>query len=118
MLPLMLLGLGWSFFQSPNLSGMFNAVGSRHVGSVSGLSLTSANVGNAMGVTVGSLLFSSWLHFYGLPDAVVPPYTEWGANPEIFIRSFQNAWLIVAALGSVSIVTSALRGTEAGKKLE
>jgi EmrB/QacA subfamily drug resistance transporter len=118
MLPLMLLGLGWSFFQSPNLSGMFNAVGPRHVGSVSGLSLTSANVGNAMGVAVGSLLFLCWLNFFGLEGATVPPYTEWGANPEIFIRSFQNAWLIVAALGSVSIVTSALRGAEAGKKLE
>jgi EmrB/QacA subfamily drug resistance transporter len=117
MLPLMILGLGWAFFQSPNLSGMFNAVGPRHVGSVSGLSLTSANVGNAMGVAVGSLLFLSWLHFYGLTDATVPPYTEWGANPEMFIKSFQNAWLIVAALGSISIITSALRGGEAKRSL-
>jgi hypothetical protein len=114
----MLLGLGWAFFQSPNLSGMFNAVGARHVGSVSGLSLTSANVGNAMGVAVGSLLFLSWLQFYGLAGAVVPPYTEWGANPGMFIDSFQNTWLIIAALGSISIVTSALRGAEAKGKLE
>ena len=39
MVPLMLLGLGWSLFQSPNLSGMFNAVAPRYVGAVSGLSL-------------------------------------------------------------------------------
>ena len=118
MLPLMLLGLGWSFFQAPNLSGMFNAVGPRHVGSVSGLSLTSANVGNAVGVAVGSLLFLRWLNYYGLEDAVVPPYTEWDANPEMFINSFQNGWLVIAALGSVAIVTSVMRGGERKKILE
>lgn len=116
MLPLMLLGLGWSFFQSPNLSGMFNAVDQRHIGSVSGLSLTSANVGNAMGVAVGSLLFLRWLNYYGLGGAAVPPYTEWSATPEMFIKSFQNAWLVIAALGSVAIVTSAMRGAEMRKK--
>ena len=118
MVPLMLLGFGWSFFQAPNLSGMFNAIGPRHVGSVSGLSLTSANVGNAMGVAVGSLLFLRWLNYYGLHGAVVPPYTEWGASPQMFIKPFQNAWLAIAALGSVAIVTSAVRGGETKKKLE
>jgi EmrB/QacA subfamily drug resistance transporter len=117
-LPLMLLGLGWSFFQSPNLSGMFNAVGPRDIGSVSGLSLTSANVGNAMGVAVGSLLFLRWLNYYGLHGAVMPPYTEWSASPEMFIKSFQNAWLVIAALGSLAIVTSAMRGGERKKILE
>ena len=97
---------------------MFNAVAPRHVGSVSGLSLTSANVGNAMGVAMGSLLFLRWLNYYGLHGAVVPPYTEWGASPEICIKSFQNAWLVIAVLGLVAIVTSATRGAETRKKVE
>lgn len=75
MTPLMLLGLGWSCFQSPNLSGMFNAVQARYVGAVSGLTLTSANIANAMGVAVGSVLFLRWLNYFGLPGSVVPPYT-------------------------------------------
>jgi EmrB/QacA subfamily drug resistance transporter len=79
-IPLMVLGLGWSLFQSPNLSGMFNAVDSRYVGAVSGLSLTSANIANAMGVAVGSVLFLRWLRFHGLTDSAVPPYTEWGRH--------------------------------------
>src|SRR4026209_1231402 len=77
MVPLVLLGLGWSLFQSPNLSGMFNALEARYVGAVSGLSLTSANIANAMGVAVGSVLFLRWLNYYGFADAVVPPHTEW-----------------------------------------
>ncbi|MSP40969.1 MAG: MFS transporter [Deltaproteobacteria bacterium] len=112
MVPLMLLGFAWSFFQSPNLSGMFNAVDARHVGSVSGLSLTSANVGNAVGVALGSMLFLRWLNYFGLEGATVPPYTEWGASPELFIKSFHSSWLVIAGLGSIAIVTCAIRGAE------
>ena len=115
--PLMLLGLGWSLFQSPNLSGMFNAVDSRYVGAVSGLSLTSANIANAMGVAVGSVLFLRWLRFHGLTDSVVPPHTEWGRAPQIFVESFQSSWTVIAGLAAIAIVTSAMRGVdERGKK--
>jgi EmrB/QacA subfamily drug resistance transporter len=112
MVPLMLLGLGWSLFQSPNLSGMFNAVAPRYVGAVSGLSLTSANIANAMGVAVGSVLFLRWLNFNGLSGAVVPPYTEWSKDPEIYIRAFQSSWTVIAILTSLAILTSAMRGTD------
>jgi predicted MFS family arabinose efflux permease len=112
MAPLMLLGLGWSFFQSPNLSGMFNAVEARHVGAVSGLSLTAANIANAMGVAVGSVLFLRWLNYYGLPGSAVPPYTQWGEAPEIYIQAFQGSWTIIAAMTAVAIVTSAMRGRD------
>ena len=121
MVPLMLLGVGWSLFQSPNLSGMFNAVAPRYVGAVSGLSLTSANIANAMGVAVGSVLFLRWLNFNGLPGAVVPSYTEWGKDPEIYIRAFQSSWTVIAVLTSLAILTSAMRGADErgkGKKLE
>src|SRR6266550_7487139 len=91
MIPLMLLGLGWSLFQSPNLNGMFNAVEPRYVGAVSGLSLTAANIANAMGVAVGSVLFLRSLNYFGLASASVPPYTQWGQNPEIFIKSFHSS---------------------------
>jgi predicted MFS family arabinose efflux permease len=112
MAPLMLLGLGWAFFQSPNLSGMFNAVESGYVGAVRGLSLTSANVANAMGVAVGSVLFIRWLKFHGLSTAAVPPYREWGQTPELFVWAFQNSWLVIAALAGMAIVTSAMRGRD------
>lgn len=119
MLPLMLLGLGWSLFQSPNLSGMFNAVEPHYVGSVSGLSLTSANIANAMGVAVGSVLFLRWLNYYGMSSAVVPPHTQWGGTADVFVKSFQGSWAVIAGLASVAIVTSALRGADRrGKRLE
>ena len=115
MTPLMLLGVGWSLFQSPNLSGMFKAVEPRYIGAVSGLSLTSANIGNAMGVAVGSVLFMRWLNFYGLSSTAIPPYTEWGNNAAIFVQSFQSSWLVIAGLTMISIVSSALRGADERK---
>jgi MFS family permease len=89
MLSMMLLGLGWSLFQSPNLSGMFNAVALRYVGAVSGLSLTSANIANAMGVAVGSVLFLRWLNYHGLRDSVVPPYTQWSSRRRSLLSPFR-----------------------------
>ncbi len=112
MAPLMMLGLGWSLFQAPNLSGMFNAAGPRNLGAVSGLSLTSANIGNAMGVAIGSLLFLRWLNYYGIGGSAVPPYTLWAENSAVFINAFQNSWLVIAALAAVAILTSAMRGAD------
>jgi predicted MFS family arabinose efflux permease len=112
MIPLVLLGLGWSLFQSPNLSGMFNAVEPQFVGAVSGLSLTSANIANAMGVAVGSVLFLRWLNYHGLADNTVPPYTQWAAAPEKYIRAFQSSWLMIVDMTSIAVATSAMHGAD------
>ena len=112
MIPLMILGVGWSIFQAPNLSAIFSAVEPRYVGAVSGISLTSANIANAMGVAIGSVLFLRWLHHDGQDQSGVPPYTEWGENPGAFIRAFQNSWLIIAGLTVIAIVASSMRGVD------
>jgi EmrB/QacA subfamily drug resistance transporter len=111
-IPLMILGLGWSLFQAPNLSAIFSAVEARHVGSVSGISLTSANIANAMGVAVGSVLFLRGLNYFGLSGSAVPAYTEWAASPEVFLKAFQISWLIIAGLATIAIATSAMRGVD------
>jgi hypothetical protein len=89
---------------------MFNAVEPRYLGAVSGLSLTAANIANATGVALASVLFLRSLNFYGLDG--VPSYTEWGRDPAIFIKAFRASWLVIAGLTSLAIVTSALRGAE------
>jgi EmrB/QacA subfamily drug resistance transporter len=111
-IPLMILGLGWSLFQAPNLSALFSAAEPRHVGAVSGISLTSANIANATGVALGSVLFLRGLNYSGLSGSAVPAYTEWAESPAVFINAFRNSWLIIAALTSVAIATSAMRGVE------
>jgi len=112
MIPLMILGVGWSLFQSPNLSAIFSAVEPRHVGAVSGISLTAANIANAVGVAVGSVLFLRWLNYYGLSGSVLPAYTQWTQTPDVFIKAFQNSWLIIAGLTAIAVVTSVMRGID------
>src|SRR4029450_2153156 len=111
-IPLMILGLGWSLFQSPNLSAVFNAVEPRHVGAVSGMSLTAANIANAVGVALASVLFLRWLNYYGLNGSGLAGFTQWAQNPEGFFKAFQRAWLVIAGLTAVAVVTSVLRGTD------
>lgn len=112
LLPLGVMGLGWSFFQSPNLSAVFSAVGPDKLGAVSGITLTSANVGNAVGVAMASLLFVSWLSSYGVSGTGVPPYTEWSRDPEIFVGAFQKSCLVLAVLVVTAVIASAMRGRE------
>jgi hypothetical protein len=69
-----------------------------------------------MGVAVGSVLFMRWLKYYGLGDTVVPPYTEWGNAPQIFVESFQSSWSVVSGLAVIAIVTSAMRGEDKRSK--
>ena len=98
--------------QSPNLSAIFSAVEPRHVGSVNGISLTAANIANAVGVAVGSVLFLRWLNYYGLSGSVLPAYTQWTQNPEVFIKAFQSSWLVIAGLTAIAVVTSVMRGID------
>jgi EmrB/QacA subfamily drug resistance transporter len=111
-IPLMILGLGWSLFQSPNLSAVFSAVEPRHVGAVSGMSLTAANIANAVGVALASVLFLRWLNYYGLSGSVLPVYTQWAQSPEVFIKAFRSSWLVIAGLTAIAVVTSVLRGAD------
>jgi EmrB/QacA subfamily drug resistance transporter len=112
MLPLVILGVGWSIFQAPNLSAIFGAVESRHVGAVSGISLTSANIANATGVAIGSMLFLRWLNYFGLSGSVVPAYTQWSENPGVFLAAFERSWLVIAGLTVIAVFASALRGAD------
>ena len=112
MIPLMMLGLGWSLFQAPNLSAIFSAVGPRYIGAVSGISLTSANIANAMGVAIGSVLFLRWLNYFGVSGSVLPSYKEWTEAPDIFLRAFQSSWLVITGLTTIAVVTSAMRGVD------
>ena len=111
-IPLMILGLGWSLFQSPNLSAVFSAVEPRHVGAVSGMSLTAANIANAVGVALASVLFLRWLNYYGLSGSVLPVYTQWAQSPEVFIKAFRSSWLVIAGLTAIAVVTSVSRGAD------
>lgn len=110
MIPLMGIGLGWSLFASPNLSAIFGSVAPDRLGAVSGISLTTANVANGVGVALASLLYVQWLGYYGVTVKQSTSYAEWAKDPSVFMTAFQNSWMFFALLVFIAVITSAMRG--------
>lgn len=104
--PLMIMGLGWSLFASPNLSALFSSVTPDRFGAVGGMTVTTATIANAIGVSLGSMLFARWLEWGGAPAAV--DYKEWSRAPAAYLAAFQHSWLIIAGFALLALVISAI----------
>jgi EmrB/QacA subfamily drug resistance transporter len=110
-LPLMLSGLGWAIFNSPNQSAILGSVPRDKVGSASGMNTTAARTGGAMGVAVAATLFTYGLTAAGLSSLQIESPQSWGAAPEIFVRSFNHTVHIVNFFTLLSIFFAAVKGS-------
>jgi EmrB/QacA subfamily drug resistance transporter len=108
--PLLLIGLGWAIFNSPNQSAILGSVPRDKVGTASGMNTTAARTGGAMGVALSATLFTYGLAAAGLTRAQVESPQSWGEAPEIFVRSFNHTVYIVNIFTLLSVVFSAVRG--------
>ena len=104
--PLVLTGLGWAIFNSPNQSAILGAVPRDKVGTASGMTTTTARTGGAMGVALSATLFTYGLAAAGLSPLQIESPQSWGAAPEIFVRSFNHTVHIVNFFTLLSIVFS------------
>lgn len=108
--PLALTGLGWALFNSPNQSAILGSVPKDKVGTASGMNTTAARTGGAMGVALSATLFTYGLHAAGLSGAQIEAPQTWGAEPAIFIQSFNHTIHIVNFITLGAVFFSALRG--------
>jgi EmrB/QacA subfamily drug resistance transporter len=109
-LPLMLSGLGWATFNSPNQSAILGSVPRDKVGTASGMNTTAARTGGAMGVAGSATLFTYGLTAAGLSALQIEAPQSWGAAPEIFVRSFNHTVHIVNFFTLLSVFFSVVRG--------
>ena len=109
-LPLLLIGLGWAIFNSPNQSAILGSVPRDKVGTASGMNTTTARTGGAMGVALSATLFTYGLAAAGLTRAQVESPQSWGEAPELFVRSFNHTVHIVNVVTLLSVFFSAMRG--------
>jgi EmrB/QacA subfamily drug resistance transporter len=109
--PLVLTGLGWAIFNSPNQSAILGAVPRDKVGTASGMTTTTARTGGAMGVAFSATLFTYGLAAGGLSPLQIESPQSWGVAPEIFVRSFNHTVHIVNFFTLLSIVFSIVRGS-------
>jgi len=108
--PLLLVGLGWAIFNSPNQSAILGSVPRDKVGTASGMNTTTARTGGAMGVALSATLFTYGLAAAGLSRAQVEAPQSWGAAPEIFVGSFNRTVHIVNGFTLFAVLFSAIRG--------
>jgi EmrB/QacA subfamily drug resistance transporter len=108
--PLLLIGLGWAIFNSPNQSAILGSVPRDKVGTASGMNTTAARTGGAMGVALSATLFTYGLTSAGLTRAQVESPQSWGDVPEIFVRSFNHTVHLVNLFTLLAVFFSAVRG--------
>jgi hypothetical protein len=70
------------------------------------MTVTTANIANAVGVSLGSMLFARFLERSGV--AVAANYQEWSRAPAPYLSAFRHSWLIVAGFGLLAFLVTAV----------
>jgi EmrB/QacA subfamily drug resistance transporter len=99
-LRLILLGLGFAFFSSPNMSAIMGSVQRRYYGVASGTLGTMRLVGQMLSIGIASLLFALYIGRVEITPAAYPP----------FLQSARTAFVIYALLCVGGIFASLARG--------
>ena len=108
--PLLLIGLGWAIFNSPNQSAILGSVPRDELGTASGMNTTTARTGGAMGVALSATLFTYGLSAAGMSRAQIEAPQSWGDAPEIFVHSFNHTVHVVNFFTILSVLFSVVRG--------
>jgi EmrB/QacA subfamily drug resistance transporter len=111
-MPQLLIGLGWALFNSPNQSAIMSTVPRDKVGAASGMTLTTARIGGAMGIAISGAIMTYALGANGLTPEQIESPASWTAAPEIFLKSFSFTTHLINAFAILSVVFSAMRGSQ------
>ena len=109
-LPQLLIGLGWALFNSPNQSAIMSAVSRDQVGAASGMTVTTARIGGAIGIALSGAIMTYALTASGLSLRQIESPGSWSAAPEQFLNAFSFTIHFVNAFALLAIFFSALRG--------
>ena len=113
-LPLALSGLGWAVFNAPNTSAILGSVSQDRVGSASGVTVTAARIGGALGIALSATIFTYGLTAAGLTHTQIESPEGWGSSPGVFIKTFNWTVHIINVFTLLSIFFSAVRGGKRG----
>lgn len=117
MLPLVLTGLGWAAFNSPNQSAILGSVPRDKIGSASGMSVTTARIGGATGTALSATLFTHGLTSAGLAQTEIESPQSWSSFPSIFSQTFGQTVHIINFFALLAVFFSVVRGGKSGPDL-
>jgi len=97
---LLILGLGYGLFSSPNTNAIMSSVGVRHLGIASGMVSTMRAIGQMVSLAIAMLVFSAIIGTVQITPVVYPQLQQ----------SVNVAFGIFVALGIVGVFASYARG--------
>jgi EmrB/QacA subfamily drug resistance transporter len=109
-LPQVLIGVGWALFNSPNQSAIMSSVARDQAGAASGMTVTTARVGGAIGIAFAGAIMTYALGIHGLTPEEIKSPESWSAAPQQFLRAFSVTVHILNAFALLSVLFSMLRG--------
>lgn len=109
-MPQILLGLGWALFNSPNQSAILSTVPRDKVGAASGMTVTTARIGGAIGIAVAGAIMTYALTVNGLTPAQIESPTSWSTSPQVFLEAFKFTVHLVNGFALFAIFFSFVRG--------
>jgi MFS family permease len=111
-LPQLLIGLGWALFNSPNQSAILSTVPRDKVGAASGMTVTTARIGGAIGIALSGAIMTYALAAYGLTPEQIETPDAWATSPNVFLDSFKFTVHFINAFAVLSVLFSLLRGRQ------
>ena len=111
-LPQLLIGLGWALFNSPNQSAILSTVPRDKVGAASGMTVTTARIGGAMGIALSGTIMTYALGANGLTRQQIETPDTWTTSPQVFLQSFKFTVHFINAFAVLSVFFAFMRGRE------
>jgi EmrB/QacA subfamily drug resistance transporter len=103
---LIILGIGYALFSSPNTNAIMSSVEKKYYGIASGAVSTMRSIGMLFSMAVTTILFSLFIGKVEITPAVYPA----------FIKSFRIAFIIFTILCASGIFFSSVRGNLHGER--
>lgn len=110
LLPQIFLGFGWALFNSPNQSAIMSAVSRDQMGAASGMTVTTARIGGAIGIALSGAIMTYALHRGGLSADEIEAPESWSAAPSEFLQAFRFTAHLLNIFALLSVIFSLLRG--------
>jgi EmrB/QacA subfamily drug resistance transporter len=111
-LPQLLIGLGWALFNSPNQSAILSTVPRDKIGAASGMTVTTARIGGAIGIALSGAIMTYALAASGLTPEQIESSDNWAASPNVFLESFSFTVRFINAFALLAVFFAFMRGRE------
>jgi EmrB/QacA subfamily drug resistance transporter len=111
-LPQLLIGLGWALFNSPNQSAILSTVPRDKVGAASGMTVTTARIGGAIGIALSGAIMTYALGANGLTPQQIETPEAWTTLPRQFLSSFTFTVHFINAFALFSALFALMRGRQ------